>query len=76
MKCSICGKDISPMLNPSTGEVVWDQGNDAWPINDGRCCDLCDGLVVLPRRIQMVMHNNQWAWRNQADTSTEQTNSD
>ena len=73
MKCSICGKDISPMLNPATGEGVWDQGNDAWPINDGRCCDICDGLVVLPRRIQMAMDRSGWT---QADTSTEQTNSD
>jgi len=73
MECSICGNTIEPMLNPATGEVVWDQGNNAEPINDGRCCDVCDGLVVIPRRIQMVMQGNGWT---QADTSTEQTNSD
>jgi hypothetical protein len=73
MECSICGNTIEPMLHPATGEVVWDQGNNAEPINDGRCCDVCDGLVVIPRRIQMVMQGNGWT---QADTSTEQTNSD
>ena len=73
MKCSICGKDISPLLHPATGEVVWDQGNNAEPINDGRCCDVCDGLVVLPRRIQMVMDRSGWTHH---DSSTEQTNSD
>ncbi len=38
--CSICGK-------PYTG-----YGNNAQPINDGRCCDECNAKVVIPRRIQ------------------------
>ena len=51
MKCSICGKDIIPMLHPATGEVVWDQGNNAEPITDGRCCDHCNWNVVIPVRM-------------------------
>ena len=38
MKCSICGKEIEG------------RGNNAWPINDGRCCDNCNFAVVIPRR--------------------------
>ncbi len=38
-KCSICHR-------PYTGF-----GNNAWPINDGRCCDKCNTLVVIPARI-------------------------
>lgn len=37
--CSICGEDYDG----------W--GNNAWPINNGRCCDRCNDTVVLPRRI-------------------------
>ena len=46
MKCSICGQEIIP--NPITG---WAEGNNAQPVNDGRCCDDCNSNVVLPRRI-------------------------
>ena len=38
--CSICGK-------PYTG-----YGNNAQPINDGRCCDECNAKVVIPKRIE------------------------
>ena len=40
--CSICGK-------PYTG-----YGNNAQPINDGRCCDECNAKVVIPKRIQKI----------------------
>jgi hypothetical protein len=36
-KCSICGAEY-------TGS-----GNDARPINDGACCDLCVGRVIVAR---------------------------
>ena len=77
MKCSICGKDISPILDPATREVVWDQGNNAEPVNDGRCCDICDGLVVLPRRIEMAMDKSRWnQFIQHRLISRRQTNSD
>ena len=38
-KCSICGK------------IYEGHGNNASPINDGRCCDKCDKEVVIPRRL-------------------------
>lgn len=37
-KCSICGKEF----------IGW--GNNAYPVNDGRCCDECNFKVVIPRR--------------------------
>ncbi len=41
-KCSICGKFFDG----------W--GNNAWPISDRICCDRCNLLVVLTKRIQLL----------------------
>ena len=54
-KCSICEGAIEEKVNPLTGEVYWRGGNNAQPINDGRCCDTCNDLVVLPERIKQMM---------------------
>ena len=40
--CSICGVEYRG------------HGNNADPINDGRCCDKCDHTVVIPTRIAMI----------------------
>jgi len=45
MKCSICEKSIG------TTSYGWAGGNNAQPINDGRCCDECDCLIVIPARM-------------------------
>ena len=50
MKCSICKKTIPK--NPISG---WDKGNNAWPVNDGRCCDDCDASVVIPARLRAIL---------------------
>jgi len=42
--CSICNQPI-----PAKG--TWTGGNNAEPVNDGRCCDHCDMAVVIPQRI-------------------------
>ena len=52
VKCSICGGYIEPMRNKD-GEVVWEHGNNAQPINDGRCCDDCNWSVVIPERLRI-----------------------
>lgn len=39
--CSICG------------DKYYGWGNNAWPINPGRCCNACDETVVIPQRIEM-----------------------
>lgn len=41
--CSICQ---GPLERP--------YGNNAQPINDGRCCDRCDADVVIPARIERI----------------------
>ena len=49
MKCSICGNDIGIQLGG------WDQGNNAQPINSGRCCSHCNDTVVIPQRVRDAM---------------------
>jgi hypothetical protein len=44
MKCSIC----RDML---TGK---EYGHNAYPINDGRCCDRCNSTYVIPSRISNI----------------------
>lgn len=38
--CSICGKEFEGY------------GNNASPVNNGECCNICNTLVVIPRRMQ------------------------
>ena len=46
--CSICGCTIADRAkNP-----LWLLGNNAAPVNNGRCCDVCNDLVVIPARLQ------------------------
>lgn len=49
MKCSICGKEIQK--DPMTG---WEEGNNAQPVNDGRCCNECNINIVIPRRLREI----------------------
>ena len=41
MDCSICKGDIRD-----------DFGHNAQPINNGRCCDMCNTTFVIPCRIK------------------------
>ena len=45
MNCSICEEKI--IADP----FGWEGGNNAEPINDGKCCWQCDINVVLPARL-------------------------
>lgn len=57
LDCSICGEKIQPKsLGPDVDP--WLEGNNASPINDGRCCDTCNSFVVIPARLA-VIHGNQ-----------------
>lgn len=40
--CCICGKEIKGY------------GNNAWPIDRGRCCDDCNSNYVIPERIRQL----------------------
>lgn len=50
--CSICGEHYEGY------------GNNAQPVNDGRCCNKCNGTIVVPRRFQDAKNRrerNQYA---------------
>tara|TARA_R100001015_G_C4633978_1_gene199682 strand:- start:3516 stop:3722 length:207 start_codon:yes stop_codon:yes gene_type:complete len=49
MKCSICEKEIEKKYH--NGEMYWDSGHNAEPVNSGRCCDKCNANVVIPTRL-------------------------
>lgn len=49
MKCSICFQEIP--VHPLSG---WSEGNNAAPVNDGRCCDRCNDNVVIPARLEIM----------------------
>lgn len=40
--CSICGKEY------------FGYGNNAQPVNDGRCCDECNLNIVVPARVFLM----------------------
>ena len=40
MECCICGRRIT-------------NGNSAYPVNLGKCCDTCNLIVVVPARIKL-----------------------
>jgi len=44
MKCSICFGEIAKV-------GTWDKGNNAQPVNNGRCCDSCNVNIVVPARM-------------------------
>ena len=44
MNCSICNNKINDEF-----------GNNAEPINNGRCCNDCNSTVVIPARIKEML---------------------
>jgi len=51
MKCVICGNEIEKKYTP-TGKMYWDKGNNALPVQQGRCCDYCNSHIVIPARLK------------------------
>ena len=49
MKCCLCNKEIE--VNFLSG---WADGNNAMPLKDGRCCDLCN-MDVVAERIRLIL---------------------
>jgi hypothetical protein len=54
MECCICHNEIEIHRHPTTGEAVWDQGHNALPVADGRCCDTCNSENVIPSRFGQI----------------------
>ena len=48
MKCVICDN-----------EIYTEFGHNAEPVKDGRCCDMCNQTVVIPRRIKDAQSNKR-----------------
>ncbi len=46
MDCSICDNKIDDKF-----------GNNAEPVNDGRCCNDCNSTVVIPARIKEMLND-------------------
>lgn len=42
--CCLCGKKIKKI-------GTWDEGNNALPLKDGRCCDIYNLEKVIPARL-------------------------
>jgi len=47
-------------------------GNNAYPVNDGKCCDECDWLVVIPARIRLVMEKRGRIYNEKVESSSHQ----
>jgi hypothetical protein len=58
MKCSICESEIEVQLN-NDGEVLSGGGNNAEPVNEGRCCNDCNMKVVVPARMSLMFNQNK-----------------
>ena len=50
--CCLCYEPLD-VLKDETGVVFYDDGNDAFPLADGRCCNACDFGVTLARMQEM-----------------------
>jgi hypothetical protein len=52
-KCCICTNEIQPVMGES-----WDRGHNAAPIAEGRCCNVCQALEVLPARLNRMLKDS------------------
>jgi hypothetical protein len=54
-KCSICNNEIDKQYLLKDGSadatVYWEDGHNAQPINNGRCCTDCNYSAVIPARL-------------------------
>lgn len=47
MICSICNNEIPVVFG-------WAEGNNAYPLSEGRCCDACNVKVIKARMDDML----------------------
>lgn len=50
--CSICFLPIDKVH-------TWEHGHNAEPVNNGRCCTVCNDTVVIPARLNMMRRRVQ-----------------
>jgi hypothetical protein len=49
LQCSICDHPIQPEIYSG-----WRNGHNAQPVNDGRCCAVCNWEIVIPARLKKL----------------------
>jgi len=54
LNCSICKEKIDEQITKNTNIVYWTEGHNAEPINDGRCCDVCNDTIVIVKRMEIM----------------------
>ena len=47
MICSICNNEIPVVFG-------WAEGNNAYPLSEGRCCDACNVKVIKARMDELM----------------------
>ena len=52
--CVICNDKIG--VDAISG---WDGGHNAEPVAEGRCCDECNTMEVIPARLQQIFSSNK-----------------
>ena len=52
--CVICNDKIG--VDPISG---WGGGHNAEPVAEGRCCDQCNTMEVIPARLQQIFSSNK-----------------
>lgn len=50
-RCAICGGSIA-----QKALTEWKGGNNAWPVEEGQCCDPCNNTFVFRARISAHWH--------------------
>jgi|TARA_X000001382_G_scaffold41093_1_gene27583 hypothetical protein len=57
LECCICHKQIKPKYlgkDNDGNDHYWEEGNNALPIHDGKCCDDCNVKIVVPARFTEI----------------------
>jgi len=52
--CCFCGEKVEEKVDPATGKIYWNQGENAMPFIDGRCCSSCNIMLVFPLRLKLI----------------------
>jgi hypothetical protein len=52
--CCICGEKVEEKVNLATGEIYWNQGENAMPLKEGRCCSFCNTMLVFALRLRLI----------------------
>ena len=54
LQCCICNGDIDIQFEGTDHQ--WDEGHNAQPVADGRCCSMCNDSVVIRTRINNFLN--------------------